>query len=410
MNNLKKMSDLALTLLRKQEALMHFEALDAIYAESKLGTINAQSREILQTQLLKHIPELSLIEAIVSKKCKTLISLLISGNSSLGIKTMNDTLIGYNLNNTHIIAPQIQILADAFSEAFTAIGDSETHVVISNNFKGIVLGTSITNKKSLNKIMMMALKYIDIKMKRVLQNALSSGLEFWTHKQKNDSNKSFIPIEIEASQRIANIQLALETVERPAWVFQAHGGISKVQDFKETSGFIEIALAAIEAHIKALQGRSLARSWCERDIQTNGNRQNQRFCFFDDTTLLKVAKSAKKLQTHFFEEDAPKSLHINGADIAIMKKKRNSWSINPDIVRLHRKGQLDFSGLASLQRKRLRSLKAYLDYSRVFSTLSNFTYSELPQVCRRLEQAYGLLKRLSYHQPMSHRELNLVVC
>ena len=147
-------------------------ALDALAG----GVADPAQRERLIEEIRRQVPDLGYMEQVAAG-ARTVVTLIVPGNGPLGLKTLNDDVVGYQINNSMIGPRRNEVVKNAFLAAGDELGASP-FVVTEQTYKMTTV-TSDLPPQQLRAAMRQVLRVIDHDVRDVYLSGLRYGLTHW---------------------------------------------------------------------------------------------------------------------------------------------------------------------------------------------------------------------------------------
>lgn len=384
------------------------QAVEKLRTETA-GQPDQAARQTLAQELERQIPDLALLEQVQSGKAKMIITLVLPGGGPTGVKTMNDRLIGYQLNSTQVIPLRNAIFVSVFSHLpFNAkLGESIT--VVEQTYKSTTMTTTVGDLPRLQRLMNEGLHRVDEQMFPVLKKALVEGREFWSkelNKYAGDKNNEQYK---DAKKRVGNITNLLADLERvgPAgFRFDVQFGMAEVRsgDAKTPGQSYQDAL---EAKMNATKAAIMARSGNAKGLQeaAGGDTRGQAF---DEKSFLAYADEATALHTQIIA--AGNVLTLGGRPQQIFTSQRGMLLPNPAILRDVRKGKITKEELPEKEQAQLTRITKYIDHINAFDFFKGFVSAETATALpARMRQAQELLDALREGKNVDVKQLRAML-
>lgn len=344
------------------------------------GTASRDQRAFLIEEIRRQVPDVAYMEQ-VDAGARTVLTLIIPGNGPLGVKTLNDDLVGYQINNSIIAPHRNAVVKNAFLHEPT---DASTFVVTEQTYKSTTV-TSALPPSELRAPMKKVLAAIDRDVRQVYLNGLKCGLSHWEDEPGYTPDDKDGPNE--EARRVANIQKAISLVEADAFQLDFQFGMAAIEG-GAGSGPPDYA-AAVAARLQSSQAALMSRD-LDQDSDTDtdtdvGDRRGQiykreaflDFCSKGESFRDKVGRRGGTLTYHG---------HTHRVFFNLVA--------NRDLLRDVRKGKIQESDVREDERPTLELFKRYFRRINVFDNIRNFTSKEVEHVGEQIQQAQQLIKLL----------------
>ncbi|APR88411.1 hypothetical protein A7982_13760 [Minicystis rosea] len=194
------------------------------------------SREHLAREIERQVPDLEIFRQVREGTANTVVMLLLPGGGPTGVKTMNDRLVGYELNNS-VFAPRRN---EVFAKAFLGqpLREGERMSVVEQSYKSVTLTTNITDEARLQGLMRKAMREADRRMYDLLLETLEEGEAHWTEERNAASGNQDGEQYKDAKARVDNIEELRRDVRaegRDEFHFDVQFGMAAIAGGVETA-------------------------------------------------------------------------------------------------------------------------------------------------------------------------------
>ncbi|PTL78082.1 DUF4157 domain-containing protein [Vitiosangium sp. GDMCC 1.1324] len=388
------------------------ENLGKLEAEQP-GTSDATARESLAREIERQVPDLTLLEQVQAGKAKIVITLVVPGGGPTGVKTMNDKLIGYQLNSTLVIPARNSVLVEAFEGLPYNEKASESIRIVEQSYKSLTMTTTIGDVARLQRLMAEGMRRVDLGMFRVLKDAFKEGKRNWTAElEKNAANKDSEQYK-DAKKRVENIDRVLADLERAGpegFRFDMQFGLAEVRGGGAAMASEQTAYqAALEAKMNASKAASMARSGgTDGQAAQEAAGGDTRGRVFDEKAFLGFAASAAALRTQIIARG--NILTIAGRPQRIFVEQAGQLLPNEHILRDVRKDKITKDELPSNEHAQLELIKKYMNHINAFDFFKGFTSKESVDVLPgRMKQAQALADALRENRPVDPAQVQAML-
>lgn len=359
-----------------------------------------ENRAHLAREIERQVPDLKLFGQVQAGTAKIVVTLIVPGGGPTGAKTLNDRLIGYELNNSHF-APKRNAV---FEEAFLglpfdeAIGESMS--VVEKSYKSTTLTTTVTDAARLQHLMSEGMRRVDIEMHKVLTEAMNEGKDQWTAKRDEASDKQNSEQYKDAKKRVESIEQVLADLARAGpegFRYDVQFGMAEIKGADvETAD--QAYKAALEAKMNAAKAAIMVRSGGEKAGQEAAGG-DARGHLFDEKSFLDFAAGADALRAQIVA--AGNALPIDRLPTPIFAEQAGELLPNPDILRDVRKEKFQAEDLSPSERAQLERVKKYMDHINAFDYIKGFTGKEAAETLPgRMQEAQAMLDALRSGKPV----------
>ncbi|MCE9578801.1 MAG: DUF4157 domain-containing protein [Deltaproteobacteria bacterium] len=355
------------------------------------GTADRGQRDFLIEELRRQVPDVGYMEQVAAG-ARTVLTLIIPGNGPLGVKTLNDDLVGYQINNSDIAPQRNAAVKSAFERGDGEHDGKMPFVVGEQTYKSTTVTSTLAPAK-LRDAMKQVLHAIDRDVKGVLLRGLNKGLVHW--KAERDRTPDDTDEHREAERRVGNIEKAIALVEGKDFVFDFQFGMAAIE--RGAGGGAPGYAAALEARMHASQAALMSRDDKQpRSPDTDvGDRRGQ---IYDRDTFLHFCRDGEQLREQVIASGNRLTHH--GHTYAVFV----GTAANRDVLRDVRKDKIKDPDLASDQeRQTLALFKRYFMHVNAFDNIREFMSTEVGQVGEQIARAQKLIDSLKGDGPVDVR-------
>lgn len=351
---------------------------------AKSGNPSDQQRDVLAAELKRQIPDMALDLAVhnglpdkastdpnAKVDVKSVVSLVFPGNGEMGIKRMNDEVLGQRLNDDLIRARDEKV-----REVFAKHGLT----VVDQNYKV----TTVASEKpaaELGQVIKAALADLDVEMKAVLKAQLDIGKQYWTA-ARDKAVKSNSADDIQsADKHLKNIgQMLGEVVTRDNFQYDMQIGAADLKGGKKAS-YGDIVDAEMNATKAALMARDVPGSEDARARVYDAEGFHQ-FCV--DTIAMR-------------KELAGKVLTVQGVPKQVLKA---DGTLDEDVLRAVRKNKIPSAG----QEETLKLVDRYFKRVNALDYFAPYKGDEIELQGEKVKHARELLAALESDRHLSKEQ------
>ena len=356
------------------------EALTELAAESTRNTVNVPARDHLIAQLHRQVPNLKLMQH-AENGASVVLTLLMPGGGLTGIKTLNEGLVGYQMNSTQIIPLRKQL--------FRVVLEAKGLRIVEQTYKSTTL-TANMPVEQVAETMRLAMVEIDGGMQLILRNALTEArtLAMGEARAAPPGSKT----RTDAKQRIQAIDDTLKQLGRQ-FRFDMQFGMARIEPIAGSAVGFESVLAA---RMNATKAAAMARL-----ATPDAAAGDPRGASFHAREFHQFCRRGERLRTSL----EGKHLTVRGYRLPVLK----DGALNSDVIRDVRKGKLTSEKLPGEgERATLATLKQYYAHINAFDVYKLFSGAGTAQVRHRAQGARELLARLQSTQPVGTDTANAV--
>jgi hypothetical protein len=350
------------------------EQADALEA-AKQGSASKEQRDVLARELKRQVPDLALASAVHKGTAKSVVALVFPGNGEMGIKTMNDEVLGQRLND-ELIRERDGVVQKVFAKHKLEIVDQ--------NYKTTTVVTELSAEK-LGDVLKKALADIDTEMKRVMHEQLEAGLTHWQGELAKASQKPGGSADAQAAQKhIKNIKALQESIAaKNKFTYDMQIGASELKE--GSTDYKDILSAEMDATKAALMAR---------DTEGKGvDPQDSRARVYSADAFKEYCEETIALRSQL----EGKQLPLNGEHRDVIK----DGAIDKDLLRAVRKDKIDPEALKGDQVITLELLQRYFKRVNALDYFAPFKGTEVESQGMKVDRARELLRELESDRPIS---------
>ena len=369
------------------------ESLQKLKGEQADKPVTAD-REHLASEIERQVPDLKLLGQVQAGTAKIVITLMVPGGGPTGVKTMNDKLIGYQLNNTLITPKRNAVIAEVFQGLPFNEKAGESMSVVEQSYKSTTLTTTVADAARLQRLMAEGMRRVDERMHPVLLDALTRGKTHWIAERDAAAGNKESEQYKDARMRAENIeQMLADLVKAGPKGFRVdmQFGMAEIKGGEALSAD-QAYKAALEAKMNAAKAAIMVRSGGERGSQEAAGGDT-RGHFFDEKSFITFAANADALRAQIVASG--NFLTIDRRPVKIFQDQGGELLPNPDILRDVRKDKIHSEDLPPQERVQLERIRKYMDHINAFDYIKGFTSQEGAQLLpARMQRAQALLEAL----------------
>ena len=360
-------------------------ALDALAG----GGADTSQREFLIEEIRRQVPDVAYMEQVVDG-ARTVVTLIAPGTGPLGLKTLNDDIVGYQINNSMIVPRRNEVVKRAFLAAGGKSGTSP-FVVTEQTYKMTTV-TSDLPPQQLRDAMQNVLRAIEHGLRAVYLDGLQYGLDHW----KDLSTAAKADDRPEAERRVANIEEAIARVKDPEFALEFQFGMAAIdRGAGGAPGYAE----ALTAHLRASQATLMSRdpakvSMPEIDV---GDARGQ---IYHPDVFRRFCEEGESLRQQII--DNGNTLTYHGRQYRVFV----GATANRDVLRDVRKAKVKENELASPgEVETLHLFQRYFLHINAFDNLRDFKSTEVGQVGAQIERVQRLIDSIRDGGPVDVRSV-----
>lgn len=359
------------------------------------GTASRAQRDFLIEEIRRQVPDVAYL-AQAAAGARTVLSLIIPGNRQLGLKTLNDHLVGYQINNSMIGPPRNQAVKNAFLGVRDEDASTAPFAVPEQTYK-LTTVTSPRPPRQLGAALTGALETIDRDVPPIYQRGLEHGLKHWCAERDTAVPQS--RDRQEAERRVDNIQGVLALVEAPGFQLDFQFGLAEIGPGAGSgpSGYA----AALAAHMQSSQAALMRRDpgvELTSGTDTNTDVGDPRGQIYDAEAFLRFNQRGEALREQVIERG--NTLTHHGHAYHVFAAPEADGEASRDVLRDVRKEKIQPENLAPGQAETLRLFERYFVHANVFDSIRPFTSEEVTPVSAQIERAQRLIDRLQGDEPI----------
>lgn len=367
-----------------RRALQQREAVMALASER--SRLNREARTLLVGEIHRQIPLLRVSTIAEEIGAKHLVNLVVDGGGPLGIKTLNDQLIGFALNADWLV-PRQQLL---FKQIFESLPLEEGEVVrvAEQTYKQTTLVTNIEDSQRLSALMAEGLDTFDQAMLGLLVRALGRGRAFWRREIQQAVPGG--PREREARARVDNITALLEALPGDAagWRYPVNFGSAELNGSTPRE--------VLKTNLRSLKAARITKTLADPAITRGGAYHEEEF--------LSVVKKARLLRRQIV--DAGNALYWKGLEHPIFATEGEELIPNRTLLREIRKGRVDPDDLEDEDREMLALTMRYLAHVNTLDYFKNFSSEDLDRALpERVAAGRSIIQSLVGGRPVAEEAL-----
>lgn len=367
----------------------HAQHQHAALAALAGGTASREQRDFLIEDIRRQVPDLAYL-AQTAAGARTVLSLIIPGNRTLGLKTLNDHVVGYQINNSMIGPQRNQAVKNAFVGARAEPAGTSPFTVAEQTYK-LTTVTSPLAPPQLGAPLSGALQTIDRDVPPIYRRGLEYGLTYWRRELGRAPNPS--PDRDEAARRVVNIQNALALVQTPGFRFDFQFGLAEIAP--GAGGAPSDYATALAARMQSSQAALMQRDpGVERTANASTDAGDPRGQIYDREAFLRFCRRGEALRQQVIERG--NTLTHHGHTYPVFPDQEASR----DVLRDVRKEKIQPAALAPGQAETLRLFERYFVHANAFDGIRPFASAELARVSAQIERAQGLIDRLQGDDPV----------
>jgi hypothetical protein len=366
----------------------------AALAALAAGRADRGQRDFLIEEIRRQVPDVSYL-AQSTAGARTVLSLIIPGNRALGLKTLNDHVVGYQINNSMIGPQRNQAVKNAFLGVRDQPAGSSPFTVAEQTYK-LTTVTSPRVPRQLGAPLSGALQTIDRDVPPVYQHGLEYGLHHWraVHERAPDAS----PDRTEAARRVVNIENALALVKAPGFQLDFQFGLAEIH--RGAGGGPSSYAAALAAHMQSSQAALMRRDpGVELAPGADTDVGDPRGQIYDREAFLRFCKRGEALRQQVIERG--NTLTHHGHAYRVFADPKASREANFDVLRDVRKEKIQADDLPAGQAETLGLFERYFAHANVFDSIRPFTSAEAAPVSTQIKRAQRLIDRLQGEKPVN---------
>ncbi|MBP8810203.1 MAG: DUF4157 domain-containing protein [Kofleriaceae bacterium] len=280
-------------------------------------------RDRLANELERQTPDLRLDRAVAAG-AQTVLVLNVAGGGALGVKTMNDALVGMDINTDLIRARN-----DLLREVLTPLG----FTVVEQTYKATTFTSKLSDGPVVQDKLASALAEVDRRMKVILIAGFQRGAQHWRAKDPDRATRN--------EEMAAKVQSGEE-------VWKATVGSAAVEDAGDALG------AKMSASRAAIMARSEVGA---------GDGRDPRSMSYDEGRFVAMLDRAVKLA----EDHLGQTVTLDGVAVEAFVAGSGGVTPNLDVLRAFRKGRLDpEKHTPESERPLLKAFQKYVDAVNTF--------------------------------------------
>jgi len=351
------------------------------------GVAGPAQRERLGEELRRQVPDVGYMEQVAAG-ARTVVTLIVPGNGPLGLKTLNDDVVGYQINNSMIGPRRNEVVKNAFLAAGDEPGASP-FVVTEQTYK-MTTATSDLPPLELRDAMREVLSAIDRDVRDVYLDGLRYGLTHWRAQSTSEDADE----RTEAERRVGKIQEAIEQVEAPGFRLDFQFGMAPIE---RGAGGAPAYAEALAAHLRASQATLMSREPTQVSTPDVGDSRGQ---IYDRDVFRRFCEEGESLRQQII--DNGNTLTHHGRQYRVFVGSR----ANRDVLRDVRKAKVKEDDLASAdERQTLHLFQRYFLHINAFDNLRDFTSGEVGQIGGQIARARRLIDSVRDRGPVDAREV-----
>lgn len=388
---------------------LHAQDQHAALAALAAGIADRGQRDFLIAEIRRQVPDVAYL-AQSAAGARTVLSLIIPGNRALGLKTLNDHVVGYQINNSMIGPQRNQAVKHAFLGVRGPPAGTAPFAVTEQTYK-LTTVTSPLAPPQLGAPLSSALQTIDRDVPPIYRHGLEYGLDHWRAERDRAPDPS--PDRDEAARRVDNIQRALALVEAPGFQLDFQFGLAEIEP--GASGGPSGYAAALAAHMRSSQAALMRR---DPDLElapgAGIDAGDPRGLIYDRDLFLRFSQQGEALRHEIIGHGNTLTHHGHTyrvfADPATGYEASNEASNETsneasheagfDVLRDVRKEKVQPADLAPGQAETLRLFERYFVRANVFDSIRPFASADVEQVHAQIERAQRLIDRLQGEEPV----------
>jgi hypothetical protein len=357
----------------------HAETQRAALAALAAGTASREQRDFLIAEIRRQVPDVAYL-AQSAVHARTVLSLIIPGNRELGLKTLNDHVVGYQINNSMIGPRRNQAVKNAFVGARGEAAAPRPFTVTEQTYK-LTTVTSPLAPPRLRAPLNGALQTIDRNVPPIYESGFTSGLRYWS--AEHDRAPASSPDRDEAARRMINIQSALVLVRDPEFRLDFQFGLAEIKPGAGDGP--SIYPAALTAHMQSSQAALMRR---DPDAELASSAGDSRGLIYDREAFLRFCRRGEALRGQVIERGNELTHH--GHTYRVFPDQEP----DRDVLRDVRKDKIKPDDLAQGQDETLSLFERYFVHANAFDSIRPFASTEVARIGAQIERAQHLIDRL----------------
>jgi hypothetical protein len=345
------------------------------------GTASDEQRRFLIEEIRRQVPDVAYMKQVAAG-ARTVLTLIIPGNGPLGVKTLNDDLVGYQINNAMIAPRRNEVVKDAFlREGLADAG----FAVIEQTYKSTTV-TSPLPPQQLGVALQDVLRAIDGGVPAVYRDALHSGLGHW--EAERDRTQEGTEAYEEAARRVAKIKAAIARVTTAGFKLEFQFGLAAIEHgagVKPPS-----YAAALAARMQSSQAALMSRN-PDQPATPNTAIGDPRGQIYHRSVFLRFCEEGEALRQKVI--DSGNTLTHHGHAYRVFPGAQTKLA-NRDVLRDVRKGKVAERDLDEHERPTLELFKRYFRHVNAFDNIREFTSRDVKHVGDQIRRAQDLIDSL----------------
>jgi len=375
----------------------HAETQHAALAALAAGTASREQRDFLIAEIRRQVPDVAYLAQSAAGD-RTVLSLIIPGNRALGLKTLNDHVVGYQINNSMIGPRRNQTVKNAFLGVRGESAGTPPFTVTEQTYK-LTTVTSPLAPPQLGAPLNGALQAIDRDVPPIYRHGLEYGLEHW--RAEYDHAPAPSPDRDEAARRVVNIERALALVEAPGFQLDFQFGLAEIH--RDAGAGPAGYAAALAAHMQSSQAALMRRDpGLELAPSTDTDAGDPRGMIYDREAFLRFCRRGEALRQQVIERGNTLTHHDHAYRVFPGQEPSR------DVLRDVRKEKIEAGDLAQGQAETLRLFERYFVHANVFDSIRPFASAEAERVSAQIERAQRLIDRLQGDDPIDPNNASTV--
>jgi hypothetical protein len=360
------------------------------------GTTSRDQRAFLIEEIRRQVPDVAYLEQIAAG-ARTVLTLNFPGSGPLGVKTLNDNLVGYQINNARIAPPRNEAVESAFR------GDREPtgglpFTITAQGYKSTTV-TSNLPPHQLRDAIGPLLRAIERDVQQVYLRGLEHGLRYW-EAERDDHTTPDTDEHREAGRRVASIKDAITLVHTPDFQFDFQLGMAAIEpgDGVQRPDYVPALAARTRSSQAALMSRDRDRAPAPNTNTDIGDPRGQ---IYDRDAFLRFCEEGESLRREVIDSGNTLSYHDRQYRVFVGPQANR---INRHVLRDVRKGKIDAEDLASTNEvATLRRFQRYFLHVNAFDNIRQFMSKEVERVGEQIQRAQRLIDSLKGDGPVDAR-------